>query len=319
MPEPRRRPTQADFRRRRLIAGGAVLAAAIAVGVVLAGSFGVGEPNALTVPAEEKGAEPAPSTQAAASPPSGPAAPQQAASGAPVDTSGWKAAADPVPILMYHDVEAPAADAPLPELHVPEEDFREQMKWLADEGYTGVTMKQVADAWYDDGLLPKKPVVITFDDGFKSHHKVAMPALQKLGWPGVLMLQSFAPKGLPDDAPITPSQVEDLLAVGWELGSHTITHADLTTVSAEQLASEVEKSKRGLERQFGVEIDHLCYPAGQFDDNVVAATEKAGYTTASTVEPGLASRDEPLTLNRIRINGSDGLSGFIEHLQAAGA
>ncbi len=319
MPEPRPRPSQADFRRRRLIAGAAVLAAAIAVGVVLAGSFGVGGPGPVTAPAGQAPEQPVASTEAGAPPATGPAAPQQAASGVPVDTSGWKPAKDPVPILMYHDVEAPAADAALPELHVPEQDFREQMKWLADEGYTGVTMQQVVDAWYHDGVLPEKPVVITFDDGFRSHHKVAMPTLQKLGWPGVLMLQSFAPKGLPDDAPITPSQVEDLLAAGWELASHTITHADLTTVSAEQLASEVEKSKRGLERQFGVEIEHLCYPAGQFDENVVAATEEAGYTSASTVEPGLGSRDEPFTLNRIRINGSDGLPGFIEHLQAAGA
>jgi peptidoglycan/xylan/chitin deacetylase (PgdA/CDA1 family) len=220
---------------------------------------------------------------------------------------------------MYHDVKAPAADAPLPELHVPKQDFREQMNWLADEGYTGVTMKQVVDAWYHDGVLPSKPVVITFDDGFESHHSVAMPTLQKHGWPGVLMLQSYAPKGLPDDAPLPPDEVKDLLAAGWELASHTITHADLTTVSPEQLASEVEKSKRGLERQFGVAIEHLCYPAGQYDDAVIEETEKAGYTTASTVEPGLGSRDEPFALKRIRINGSDGLSGFIEHLQAAGA
>ena len=317
MPDPRPRPSGADYRRRRLVAGLAVLVTAIALGIVIAGA------QRAQAPADgspQAGApEPAAETtlrRPRPRPPRRRRRPHPAARCPPTD---WKKTRDPVPMLMYHDVEAATADAPLPELHVDEDDFRDQMKWLADNGYTGVTMEQVADAWYHHGVLPKKPVVISFDDGFKSHYTVALPELQKLGWPGVINLQAYAPKGLPDDAPLAPDRVKALLAAGWELASHSITHPDLTTVDGEQLASEVEKSKRGLERQFGVKINHFCYPAGQYDDAVAKEVKKAGYTTASSVEPGLASPDEPYDLNRIRINASDGLSGFIASMQAAGA
>jgi peptidoglycan/xylan/chitin deacetylase (PgdA/CDA1 family) len=292
-----------------------VLVTAIALGIVIGSSSrkAPAEGSSAAPPTAEGPARTAPAAQAPSV-----AAPQEAASGGPVSTADWKQSKDPVPILMYHDVEAATADAPLPELHVDSGDFRDQMKWLADNGYTGVTIKQLSDAWYHGGVLPKKPVVISFDDGFKSHYTVALPELQNLGWPGVINLEAYAPKGLPDDAPLSPGHVKSLLAAGWELASHSITHPDLTTVTPEQLASEVEKSKRGLEKQFGVEIEHFCYPAGQYNQAVADEVKKAGYTTASSVEPGLASRDEPYDLNRIRINASDGLSGFVASMQSAG-
>lgn len=317
MPDPRPRPSGADYRRRRLVAGLGVLVTAMALGIVIASAQRDEAPPERAPAANAPG----PATEAASTAQEAPtdAAPQAAASGGPVSTEDWRKTRDPVPILMYHDVEAATADAPLPELHVSETDFREQMEWLADNGYTGVTIQQVVDAWDDGALLPRKPVVISFDDGFKSHYTVALPELQELGWPGVINLQAYAPKGLPDDAPLAPERVEALLSAGWELASHSITHPDLTTVEPEQLAAEVEKSKRGLERQFGVEIEHFCYPAGQYDEVVAGEVKKAGYTTASSVEPGLASPDERYDLNRIRINGSDGLSGFIASMRGAGA
>lgn len=222
-------------------------------------------------------------------------------------------------MLMYHDVESPPADAPFPELHVQSKDFEDQMAWLDEQGYTAITVDQLTASWYGDGGLPKKPVVVSFDDGFASHFEVARPVLAEHGWPGVLMLQMFSGKGLPKGGELSPRQVEKLIAGGWEVDSHTITHADLTTVSADQLESEVAQSRKALRKQFGVPANHLCFPAGKYDDTVLAATKKAGYTTASTVDPGLASPDEPYTLERIRVNGSDGLEGFVASMEASGA
>jgi peptidoglycan/xylan/chitin deacetylase (PgdA/CDA1 family) len=314
-PRPRSAPNAADYRRRRILAVVAVVATAAAVGVVLARGGGGGDP-AVPAPIEADTAAPPPGrdTRAAFEPSS----PQEAAAGKPVSTADWKPSRDPVPMLMYHDIAQAPADAPFPELHTSPRDFKAQMDWLDEEGYTAVTMAQVTDAWDGDGELPPKPIVVSLDDGFASHRSDAMPILGKHGWPGVLNLQAFSGKGLPESAPISPAEVEDLLDAGWELGAHSITHSDLTTVDAAQLEDEVALTKKALESQFGVTIDHFCYPAGRYDDAVVAEVKRAGYRTASSTEPGLASPDEPYDLNRIRIDASDGLDGFAQKVQAAG-
>jgi peptidoglycan/xylan/chitin deacetylase (PgdA/CDA1 family) len=111
--------------------------------------------------------------------------------------------------------------------------------------------------------------------------------------------------------------VKSLLASGWELGSHTITHPNLTTLDAAQLEEEVAGSRKQISKKFGVPIDFFCYPAGKYDDTVVAAVEDAGYKGATTVDPGLASPDKPFELARIRIDGGDGVDGFVSKLRSA--
>jgi peptidoglycan/xylan/chitin deacetylase (PgdA/CDA1 family) len=103
----------------------------------------------------------------------------------------------------------------------------------------------------------------------------------------------------------------------WELASHTITHADLTTLDTAELHKELAGSRKELEDRFGVSVDNFCYPAGQYDYTVIAAVKAAGYRGATTEDPGLASADSPYTLNRIEIHLSDGLDGFVSKLKAA--
>jgi peptidoglycan/xylan/chitin deacetylase (PgdA/CDA1 family) len=222
---------------------------------------------------------------------------------------------DPVPILMYHVTKTAPAGTPYPELWVSRDDFAGQMDWLADNGYTGITMAQLFKYWDDGFKLPSKPVVISFDDGYPSQASNARPILVKHHWPGVLFLEL---KNV--DSPETgfkTSMVNKLLASGWELGSHTLTHPDLTTISATQLEDEVAGSKAQISKKFGVPIDFFCYPAGKFNDSVVAAVKDAGYTGATTVEEGVATPDDPFELKRIRINGDDGVEGFASKMRSA--
>ncbi|MBJ7457795.1 MAG: polysaccharide deacetylase family protein [Thermoleophilaceae bacterium] len=223
---------------------------------------------------------------------------------------------DPVPILMYHVTKAaPPAGTPYPELWVSPADFKGQMNWLADNGYTGITMAQLFNYWDDGFKLPEKPVVISFDDGYPSHAKTARPVLAGHKWPGVLFLK-LGNVNNPESG-LSASHVKSLLASGWELGSHTIDHSDLTTLSASELEVEVADSKEQISDKFGVPIEFFCYPAGKFDATVVAAVEAAGYKGATTVLDGLATPDKPYELKRIRINGNDGVDGFASKLRAA--
>ena len=85
-----------------------------------------------------------------------------------------------------------------------------------------------------------------------------------------------------------------MLDAGWELASHTITHADLTAVDSAQLEREVAGSRQILKRRFGVPVNNFCYPAGSYDDTVISAVRAAGYVGAESEVPGLATRGPPV-------------------------
>jgi peptidoglycan/xylan/chitin deacetylase (PgdA/CDA1 family) len=218
---------------------------------------------------------------------------------------------DRVPILMYHVLGVPGTTAPHPQLYVKPADFAAQMRWLVRRGYHGVTLDQVYRYWHHDGALPARPVVVSFDDGYESDVAVALPTLRRSGWPGVLdlVVRNIVPGDLP--AP----QVRELIAAGWEIDAHTITHPDLTTLGPAALHREVAGSRAMLQRMFGQPVDFFCYPLGRYDTAVLRAVRAAGYLGATTVEPGMAVRSEPFTLHRIRVDYRDGLHGFATNFE----
>jgi peptidoglycan/xylan/chitin deacetylase (PgdA/CDA1 family) len=217
-----------------------------------------------------------------------------------------------VPILMYHVLGTPAAGAPNPSLFVPAADFNAQVRWLHSRGYHSVTLTQLFDFWAGTGDLPVKPIVFSFDDGYRSDWAVAGRVLSRYGYFGVLNLKvgNIMPKG-----GITPAQVDSLLGRGWELAAHTINHLDLTTLGAAQLAYEVGGSRRALRKQFHVPVDFFCYPSGRFDATAVAAVKAAGFRGATTTVEGMATRgNDPYELPRIRVDGGESLSSFVSLL-----
>ncbi|HEX4465128.1 MAG TPA: polysaccharide deacetylase family protein [Solirubrobacterales bacterium] len=220
---------------------------------------------------------------------------------------GWKPHTGPVPILEYHVLGAAPADAPYPELYVTRPDFHRQMDWLEEHGYEAVTLEMVERAWHDSGTLPPKPVVLSFDDGYRPQFTYALPELRRHGWPGVLNLKA-------EGSDLYTSNVEAMIDAGWELAAHTIHHQDLTMLGAAELKEEVAGSRAILRREYGVPVKDFCYPAGQFDETVIAAVKAAGYTAATTEIPGEASREAPYELARFEILGSSGVTGLAEDL-----
>jgi peptidoglycan/xylan/chitin deacetylase (PgdA/CDA1 family) len=220
---------------------------------------------------------------------------------------GWKPHTGPVPILEYHVLGVPEGEVPYPELYVSRPDFRRQMEWLDRHGYQAVTLEQVEGAWYHGATLPPKPIVLSFDDGYRPQYTFALPQLRKHGWAGVLNLKA-------EGSDLYESNVKAMIAAGWELAAHTIHHLDLTTLDAAALKEEVAGSRALLRREYGVPVANFCYPAGAFDQTAIEAVEAAGYTGATTEIPGYASRDAPYELARFEILGSTGVSGLAEDL-----
>ena len=224
----------------------------------------------------------------------------------------WEPHTGPVPILEYHVLGDPDESDEYPELFVSRPDFRHQLEWLDENGYQAVTLEQVEDAWYGDGTLPAKPVVLSFDDGYRPQFTFALPQLRKHGWAGVLNLKA-------EGSDLYESNVEAMVNAGWELASHTVDHSDLTTLGPEELEYEVAESRKILQREFGAPVKNFCYPAGQYDSTVIEALEAAGYVGATTEIPGYAESDQPYELARFEILRESGISGLEEDLASGEA
>jgi peptidoglycan/xylan/chitin deacetylase (PgdA/CDA1 family) len=305
-PQPRRpEPTEEEIHRRRVIAFGALGTAfalfLLAVVLAIAGSGGDGEPTQAAGP-EKPATTPKPKPK--------PAAP--AFTPVPASAPGaHKAPDEAVPILVYNVIKEPQADTANPEDWVPPEEFSAEMDYLAGQGYHVVTLRQLWAAWKESGLLPSKPIVISFDTGYHSVLANALPVLRGHRWPGTLFLQaSQAEADFPTD------QVKQLVAAGWELDSHSQTGADLTGVNDDELDAEVAGSRRRLQQDFTAKVEFFSYPQGASDERVAQAVEAAGYLGAATLDEGLATPDDPFQLKRIAIKNGDGEQGLASKLQS---
>jgi peptidoglycan/xylan/chitin deacetylase (PgdA/CDA1 family) len=220
-----------------------------------------------------------------------------------------------VPILMYHVLGDPPSGEPYPGLFVHPAAFAGQVRWLEKHGYRAVTLDTVWRAWHGRASLPKHPIVLTFDDGYRSDVGVALPVLKQVRWPGVLnlALKNLSPRGL------RPSGVRRLLGAAWEVDAHSLTHPDLTTVSAAQLVHEVAGSRAEIRHLFHVPVDFFCYPAGRYDASVIAEVRRAGFLGATTTNNGLARPADLYTLDRIRVDRGDDVSGLAVKLHSLGA
>jgi len=207
-----------------------------------------------------------------------------------------------VPMLMYHHVTVLSAKAgdDLRAYTVSPDDFEAQLRYLLENGYHTVSMKEV-QAYLDGGPeLPAKPVMVTFDDAWEDCYSVAYPLLRNLGMKATFYVPGNWVENL--DGVMSWAQIKEMADAGMEFGSHSMTHPYLTKSKASMLTWELEQSKALLEEHTGQKVTALAYPFGLYDDNVIQEAQKAGYTSGVTIEPGLwVSKDNLMTLHRINI------------------
>jgi peptidoglycan/xylan/chitin deacetylase (PgdA/CDA1 family) len=215
-------------------------------------------------------------------------------------------------ILCYHAV----SSAWRTELAVGETQLAWQLAALRRHGYVGLTFAESERARLAD-RLPKRTVVVTFDDGFASTSR-ARPALEEAGFPGTIFVVtdfvesgdalSFIPNGSAPEAadelaPLGWSELAELRELGWEVGSHTVTHPRLPDIDAPELQRELELSRETIERRLG-SCETLAYPYGAADERVAAAAAEAGYLAACTLT-GAHRVDEPFRRSRVGIYRRD--------------
>jgi len=222
-----------------------------------------------------------------------------------------RASRKPVPILVYHAIRTAPANARLPSLFVTPREFADQVRALRRAGYAAVTLQRVWDAWHGRARLPRRPVVLSFDDGYASQMRIALPVLRRERWPGVLNLALDWVDDLGGDR-----AVRRLIDAGWQIDGHSRSHPDLTRVAAAQLADETAGARTELQARFDVPANFFAYPSGRHDARVVAAVRAAGYLGATTVKRGFARPAAPYALARVQISGGMSADALLRRLRA---
>lgn len=220
-----------------------------------------------------------------------------------------------VPILMYHRIARPSAGAGAYErdLTVGPRDFARQMAWLADAGYASITQRQLFAALMEGAPLPERPVLITFDDGYREIAETAAPIMARHGLTGTAYVITDRILADPAAAPLwmTEDQLRDLAAAGWDIGSHTVTHRELSLVDEATALRELRASRFRLERILGRPVQWFCYPVGKYDTASEGLVRRAGYVLAVTTDEGTLQRaDQPLLLQRVRVSDDTGVAGL---------
>jgi peptidoglycan/xylan/chitin deacetylase (PgdA/CDA1 family) len=219
---------------------------------------------------------------------------------------------------MYHSISAQRGQAPT-DLAVASADFRAQVDALKSDGYDAVLPRELILALDGKMRLPKRPVVFAFDDTLQSVHDLAFPILAEAGYRAVVYAvagQIGGHNAWDDgkDMPYEPCMGDGSLALlqmaGWEIGSHTMTHADLTKLAPEALWHEVAGSKARLEARFG-RIESFSYPYAAYSPTVRQAVVDAGYTnaTAHRVRTRSVTADR-FALKRVFVKGPENLATF---------
>jgi peptidoglycan/xylan/chitin deacetylase (PgdA/CDA1 family) len=217
-----------------------------------------------------------------------------------------------VPILMYHRINYASSGEPeiTRRLTVHPTDFARQMRWLKRHGYRTVTQRQLFAALMHGRPLGRKPIMITFDDGYRDAYYKAAPVLSKLGMRATAyVISGRVVNG--DRTFLSLGLLRRLERSGVEIGSHSMSHRDLTQLSDRELLAELRGSRRALERGLGHPVQWLAYPFGCYDPRVERLARSAGYVLAVTTELGAyQSASRPLRLRRLRVLDSTGVPGL---------
>jgi peptidoglycan/xylan/chitin deacetylase (PgdA/CDA1 family) len=219
-----------------------------------------------------------------------------------------------VPVLVYHKISPKKSSS---KITVSEETFERQMAYLKNNGYHVLTMKQFLDFIDFRRRPPKKSVVITLDDGWKSARTIAYPILKKYGFTAVLFLYTDLVGSNQTPLALSWDDVRTLKASGvFEIGSHTVTHNDLNKVSDDQMQRELRESRRIIFEKTGVTTDLLAYPNGVFNEKIIKAMKNMGYRAGFTViRGGNPFFNNPFSLNRSMVYNSEKLDNFIKLLE----
>jgi peptidoglycan/xylan/chitin deacetylase (PgdA/CDA1 family) len=223
-----------------------------------------------------------------------------------------------VPILMYHYVSElpPDADRYRRDLTVSPEKFRAQLQYLDDAGYHTITLTDLYLYLIKSYPLPEKPVILTFDDGYRDAYEIVFPMLLDYGFTGTFFVLA-TPAHYEAPGYMTWMQMKEMSDAGMDIQSHGRDHVDLRNRSYDYLVYQILGIQEAIQYHTERLPRFFCYPSGQRDADVIAVLKSAGYWGAVTTEWGAThTRENLFEMPRIRVRGSDTLESFADKLES---
>lgn len=212
-----------------------------------------------------------------------------------------------VPILMYHYVSIPPddADAIRRDLSVPPDVFEQEMKYLYEQGYQTIQLRDLIHFFGTGAPLPPKPIILTFDDGYADQYPNVFPTLLDYGFTGTFfIITQFADTKV--NGYMTWEQIQELEANGMEIGTHTLDHrANLARLNLNTQRRAIQPARDALQKYLPNLPPVFAYPAGSYDHTTLDLLQELGYSAAVTTKQGvLQSSAQPFELKRVRVRGA---------------
>ena len=207
-----------------------------------------------------------------------------------------------VPILCYHQVrDWRAKDSKAAKDYiVPVAEFKAQMKMLADSGYNTILPDQLFNYLNYGTALPKKPIMLTFDDTDLDQYTVAAPEMKKYGFKGVFFIMTVS-LGRPNY--MSRAQVKELSDAGHVIGSHTWDHHNVKKYQGEDWVTQIEKPTKALQEITGKEVKYFAYPFGLWNKEAIPKLKKRGFSSAFILAEKRDDQDPLFTIRRIIASG----------------
>lgn len=228
------------------------------------------------------------------------------------------AATAAVPILMYHSIAGEDESHVHPYFRVatPPAIFAAQMRHLHEAGYTTCTPEEISAGIRSGQMAAGKRVAITFDDGYQNIYREALPVLHQFGFTAIVYLPtSFiadAAQRFKDRNCLSWAEVRELQKHGISIGSHTVSHPQLSRLSREQIRQELVESKQTIEDKLSAPVRSFAYPFAfpqqdrAFQVIFRQLLKESGYQSGVCTIVGRASlQSDPLFLPRLPLNGDD--------------
>jgi len=221
----------------------------------------------------------------------------------------------PLRILCYHAISNLAGAPVLEQYGLPPEQFRKQLHTLERWGFQFIDADEFFRFLQGDAGLPRRAVMLTFDDCYQDLLEAALPILEEKSVPAIAFAVSRRVGktndwdkaiGAPELRLLDEKGLRKLARCRLEIGTHSRSHPMLNQIAPEQLQNEISGSVADLEALGLKRPSMLAYPYGEYNEQVQKATQQAGLRAAFTVEPGLAKPDvNPYQIPRIEILRKD--------------
>lgn len=233
-----------------------------------------------------------------------------------------------IPILMYHSISQTHTIKFRP-FTVSPAAFAEQMAYLHDQGYTPITVTHfIQSCTHSGAVLPERPVIVTFDDGFADFFTNALPVLQRYTFTATLYVSTsfiggvsswLRNEGETTRPMLTKKQLQELYAYGIECGGHTHCHPQLDTLPRPQARNEIMQCKEILEQLLGKAVQSFAYPFGYYTAEIQNYVRAAGYTSACAVKHGMSTGEsDPFALPRLMVTPDISIAEFGRLLNGTG-